>query len=123
MATGTVKWFNATKGFGFIQPDSGGQDVFVHISAVERAGLSTLVDGQKVNYEIEQDRRTGKSSAGNAIQATVETIEYRGREYVGTARTESGFEMIFHGPRSADLGSRVNLEIDPRRALVFATGD
>lgn len=70
MATGTVKWFNATKGFGFIQPDGGGQDVFVHISAVEHAGLSTLVDGQKVNYEIEQDRRTGKSSAGNLSKAS-----------------------------------------------------
>ncbi|MET3597600.1 MAG: cold-shock protein [Mesorhizobium sp.] len=65
MATGTVKWFNSTKGYGFIQPDAGGPDVFVHISAVERSGLSTLADGQKVNYEIEQDRRTGKSSAGN----------------------------------------------------------
>ncbi|RUU74191.1 cold-shock protein [Mesorhizobium sp. M7A.F.Ca.MR.362.00.0.0] len=60
MATGTVKWFNATKGFGFIQPDSGGADVFVHISAVERAGLRSLADGQKVSYEVEQDRRTGK---------------------------------------------------------------
>ncbi|TIV46012.1 MAG: cold-shock protein [Mesorhizobium sp.] len=65
MATGTVKWFNSTKGYGFTQPDAGGPDVFVHISAVERSGLSTLADGQKVNYEIEQDRRTGKSSAGN----------------------------------------------------------
>ncbi|RWF24024.1 MAG: cold-shock protein [Mesorhizobium sp.] len=65
MATGTVKWFNSTKGYGFIQPDAGGPDVFVHISAVERSGLSTLADGQKVNYEIDQDRRTGKSSAGN----------------------------------------------------------
>ncbi|PTE06667.1 MULTISPECIES: cold-shock protein [Mesorhizobium] len=65
MATGTVKWFNATKGFGFIQPDAGGADVFVHISAVERAGLRSLADGQKVSYEVEQDRRTGKSSAGN----------------------------------------------------------
>ena len=65
MATGTVKWFNATKGFGFIQPDSGGADVFVHISAVQRAGLTGLVEGQKINFEIEQDRRTGKSSAGN----------------------------------------------------------
>ncbi|WP_036263604.1 cold-shock protein [Mesorhizobium sp. WSM2561] len=64
MATGTVKWFNATKGFGFIQPDAGGADVFVHISAVERAGLRSLADGQKVSYEVEQDRRTGKSSAG-----------------------------------------------------------
>ncbi len=69
MASGTVKWFNATKGFGFIQPDDGGQDVFVHISAVERADLSTLVDGQKINFEIEQDRRTGKSSAGNLSRA------------------------------------------------------
>lgn len=65
MATGTVKWFNSTKGFGFIQPDDGGQDVFVHISAVERAGFSNLLEGQKINYEIEQDRRSGKSSAGN----------------------------------------------------------
>lgn len=63
MATGTVKWFNATKGFGFIQPDSGGKDVFVHISAVEKAGLSSLNEGAKVSYEIVQDR--GKESAGN----------------------------------------------------------
>ncbi|HEY7749939.1 MAG TPA: cold-shock protein [Aestuariivirgaceae bacterium] len=63
MQTGTVKWFNAQKGFGFIQPQSGGPDVFVHISAVERAGLSGLNEGQKVSYEIVADRRTGKSSA------------------------------------------------------------
>lgn len=63
MQTGTVKWFNAQKGFGFIQPDSGGTDVFVHISAVERAGLNGLNDGQKVSYEIVADRRTGKSAA------------------------------------------------------------
>ena len=69
MATGTVKWFNATKGYGFIQPDAGGADVFVHISAVERAGMGTLNDGQKVSYEIEQDRRTGKSSAGQLASA------------------------------------------------------
>jgi len=60
---GTVKWFNSQKGFGFIQPDDGSKDVFVHISAVERAGLRDLHEGQKVSYEITQDRRTGKSSA------------------------------------------------------------
>ena len=65
MATGTVKWFNATKGFGFIQPDAGGADVFVHISAVERAGFRGLYEGQEVAYEIVADKRTGKSSAGN----------------------------------------------------------
>lgn len=64
MTTGTVKWFNATKGYGFIQPDEGGPDVFVHISAVERAGLRGLNEGQKVTYELEQDRRSGKTSAG-----------------------------------------------------------
>jgi CspA family cold shock protein len=65
MATGTVKFFNTTKGFGFIQPDTGGADVFVHISAVERAGMRTLVEGQKVNFEVVQDRRSGKSAADN----------------------------------------------------------
>jgi CspA family cold shock protein len=64
MATGTVKWFNSVKGYGFIQPDDGGQDVFVHISAVERAGLGQLNEGQKVSYEIERDKRSGKTSAG-----------------------------------------------------------
>src|SRR5580692_5027712 len=65
MATGTVKWFNGTKGFGFIQPDGGGPDVFVHISAVERAGMRDLNEGQKISYEVVADRRTGKSSADN----------------------------------------------------------
>ena len=64
MATGTVKWFNATKGFGFIQPDTGGKDVFVHISAVERAGLPPLTEGQKLSFELVTDRR-GKLSAEN----------------------------------------------------------
>jgi cold shock protein len=63
MASGTVKWFNATKGYGFIQPDDGSKDVFVHISAVERAGLRELRDGQKIVYEMATDRRTGKQSA------------------------------------------------------------
>jgi CspA family cold shock protein len=64
MATGTVKWFNGTKGFGFIQPDDGGADVFVHISAVERAGLRGLNEGQKVSFELERDRKSGKTAAG-----------------------------------------------------------
>jgi CspA family cold shock protein len=63
--TGTVKWFNETKGYGFIQPDDGGKDVFVHISAVERAGMRNLIEGQKVSYEIQTDKRSGKDSAGN----------------------------------------------------------
>jgi CspA family cold shock protein len=65
MSKGTVKWFNGQKGFGFIQPDDGGNDVFVHISAVERAGMSTLNEGQKVSFEVVADRRTGKSAAQN----------------------------------------------------------
>ncbi|PVE20800.1 cold-shock protein [Microvirga sp. KLBC 81] len=63
MATGTVKWFNEQKGYGFIQPDGGGKDVFVHISAVERAGLRGLAEGQKISYEVQADRRTGKEAA------------------------------------------------------------
>lgn len=65
MATGTVKWFNASKGFGFIQPDNGGKDVFVHATALERAGIRSLAEGQKISFDIEEDRRTGKSSASN----------------------------------------------------------
>jgi CspA family cold shock protein len=65
MTQGTVKWFNVQKGFGFIQPDDGGNDVFVHISAVERAGMSSLNEGQKVSFEVVVDRRTRKSSADN----------------------------------------------------------
>ena len=63
MQTGIVKWFNAQKGFGFIQPDLGGNDVFVHVSAVERVGLRGLAEGQKISYEIVADSRSGKSSA------------------------------------------------------------
>ena len=65
MSNGTVKWFNGQKGFGFIQPDDGSKDVFVHISAVERAGMSSLNEGQKIEFEVVADRRTGKSSAEN----------------------------------------------------------
>jgi CspA family cold shock protein len=64
MQIGTVKWFNATKGFGFIQPEEGGADVFVHISAVERAGLGSLNEGQRIGFELERDNRSGKMSAG-----------------------------------------------------------
>ena len=69
MATGTVKWFNATKGFGFIQPDDGGTDVFVHISAVERSSLGSIHEGQKLSYELERDARNGKMSAGQLESA------------------------------------------------------
>ena len=65
MNTGVVKWFNSQKGFGFIQPENGDKDVFVHISAVERAGMSSLNEGQRISYEIVADRRSGKSSAEN----------------------------------------------------------
>jgi CspA family cold shock protein len=69
MTQGTVKWFNGQKGFGFIQPDDGSKDVFVHISAVERAGMSGLNEGQKVSYEIVANTKTGKSSAENLTAA------------------------------------------------------
>lgn len=65
MTIGTVKWFNSTKGFGFIAPDDGANDVFVHISAVERSGLRSLAEGQKVSYDLVQDRKSGKVSADN----------------------------------------------------------
>lgn len=69
MTQGTVKWFNSQKGFGFIQPDDGSKDVFVHISAVERSGMYSLNEGQKVKFEVVADRRTGKSSAENLSAA------------------------------------------------------
>ena len=65
MATGTVKFFNASKGFGFIVQDGGGPDVFVHVSAVERAGMRGLIEGQKITFDIEADRKSGKSAATN----------------------------------------------------------
>jgi cold shock protein len=69
MMQGTVKWFNGQKGFGFIQPDDGGNDVFVHISAVEQAGMYSLNEGQKISFEVIADRKTGKSSAQNLVAA------------------------------------------------------
>jgi CspA family cold shock protein len=69
MATGTVKWYNETKGYGFIQPDNGGKDVFVHATALERAGMRGLAEGQRISYEVEADRRTGKESATNLQKA------------------------------------------------------
>ncbi|HEX2556399.1 MAG TPA: cold-shock protein [Microvirga sp.] len=69
MPTVTVKWFNETKGYGFIQPDNGGKDVFVHASAVERSSMRGLAEGQKVSYELETDRKSGKESAGNLKSA------------------------------------------------------
>lgn len=69
MTIGTVKWFNGQKGFGFIAPDNGGPDVFVHISAVERAGWASLTEGQKIGFESEKDGRSGKMSAGRLVAA------------------------------------------------------
>ncbi len=69
MATGTVKWFNDQKGYGFIQPDEGGADIFVHISAVEKAGMRSLIEGQKVSYEEQRDPKKGKTSAVNLAAA------------------------------------------------------
>ena len=69
MATGTVKWFNTTKGYGFITPDEGGQDVFVHISAVQASGMTELQEGAKISFELQMDERKGKTSAVNLQQA------------------------------------------------------
>ena len=69
MSTGTVKWFNATKGYGFIQPDDGSSDVFVHISAVEAAGMGSINEGDKLSFELEKDRKSGKMSAGQLQKA------------------------------------------------------
>ena len=65
MATGTVKWFNSTKGFGFIEPDEGGKDVFIHITALQPLGIKELPDGQKISYELKEDSRTGRFSASD----------------------------------------------------------
>ena len=89
MASGTVKWFNTAKGFGFIQPDDGGSDVFVHISAVEQAGLRGLNEGDQVQFEMEQDRRSGKLSAGQLVVTGQ-----------GAAPSRGGFDR----PRSGGFG-------------------
>jgi len=73
MQSGTVKFFNGQKGFGFIRPDDGGQDVFVHIAALERAGIRGLAEGQKVSFDVEQDRRSGRSAVGNLTLVGEET--------------------------------------------------
>ena len=69
MQTGTVKWFNDQKGYGFLQPDNGGNDIFVHISAVQAAGFNSLQEGQKISYELQEDQRSGKQSAANLQEA------------------------------------------------------
>ena len=69
METGTVKWYNETKGYGFIQPDNGGKDIFVHATALERAGMRGLREGQKISYELQTDERTGRASAVNLQNA------------------------------------------------------
>jgi CspA family cold shock protein len=93
MASGTVKWFNTAKGFGFIQPDDGGSDVFVHISAVEQAGLRGLNEGDLVNFELEQDRRSGKLSAGQLVVTGQ-----------GAAPARSGGGGGFDRPRGGGFG-------------------
>lgn len=106
MPNGTVKWFNASKGFGFIEPETGGDDVFVHVSALERAGLSGLGEGQQVRYELEPDRRTGKMSAGAlelvgpAVAAAPRREGFEGRAFGGRPpRPERSSERSFE-PRS-----------------------
>ncbi|MBI1407919.1 MAG: cold-shock protein [Caulobacter sp.] len=106
MARGTVKWFNSAKGFGFIQPDDGGSDVFVHISAVEGAGLRALNDGDIVSYELEQDRRSGKLSAGQLQVLGSGPAPERAPRDGGFDRPQRSFDRAprsFDGPRG---GSR-----------------
>jgi CspA family cold shock protein len=107
MASGTVKWFNTAKGFGFIQPDDGGSDVFVHISAVEQAGLRGLNEGDQVQYELEQDRRSGKLSAGALVVtghgAPVARSGGGGGGFGGGARGGGGGGFD-RGPRGGGFG-------------------
>jgi len=109
MARGTVKWFNSAKGFGFIQPDDGGSDVFVHVSAVEGAGLRGLNDGDIVSYELEQDRRSGKLSAGQLQVLGSGPAPERAPRDGGFDRPQRSFDRAprsFDGPRGGGGGSR-----------------
>src|ERR1700744_1102194 len=104
MASGTVKWFNTAKGFGFIQPDDGGSDVFVHISAVEQAGLRGLNEGDLVNFELEQDRRSGKLSAGQLVVTGQGAAPSRGGGGGGFDRPRGGGGGGFDRPRGGGFG-------------------
>ena len=126
MATGTMKWFNATKGFGFIQPEAGGADVFVHISAVERAGLHDLHEGQKIAYEVVADRRTGKSSAEQfeaslKLPVTYHVVIAFDRDAEGDLKPGKAREVM--SPIVAERRARV-LALEHAGALAFSrTGD
>ena len=93
MNTGTVKWFNEQKGYGFIQPDNGSKDIFVHISAVERAGLRTLKEGQKVSFEVVTDKRTGRSSAGSSAGQP----DHRGAKHRAAQRHMHAAPTLYSG--------------------------
>jgi cold shock protein len=103
MASGTVKWFNSAKGFGFIQPDDGGSDVFVHVSAVEQAGLHGLNEGDQVQFELEQDRRSGKLSAGQLVVTGQGPAPSRGGGGGGFDRPRGGGGG-FDRPRGGGFG-------------------
>src|SRR5271166_5279648 len=122
MATGTVKWFNATKGFGFIQPDAGGADVFVHISAVERAGLHGLNEGQKIAYEIVPDKRTGKIlgaklEAGLKLPVTYHVVVAFDRDEEGDLKPGEAQEVM--SPIVAERRARA-LALEHAGALAFS---
>jgi CspA family cold shock protein len=108
MARGIVKWFNSAKGFGFIQPDEGGADVFVHVSAVERAGLAALNDGDIVEYELEQDRRSGKLSAGGLVVVGSGPAPERPQRSGGFDRGGGG--GFDRAPRSFDRAPRQSFQ-------------
>jgi CspA family cold shock protein len=132
MASGTVKWFNTAKGFGFVQPDDGGSDVFVHISAVEQAGLRGLNEGDQLQYELEQDRRSGKLSAGQLVVTGQGEVQSRPRGGGGGDR--GGFDRPrgggFDRPRdsaprgdAAGSGSGVVKWFNPAKGFGFIQPD